>query len=297
MSQPSEESKKDDVFIGVEHVQDYFVSVYEKLQSDYLFHKKAIKHSGTRGTENEKALAGVIREFLPAKFGVDTDSMLVDRHGKMSRQVDIVIYSKEYPKYFHKIFPIETVYATIEVKTTLNKATLGEAIENAKSIHALDYIPELTYYWQNQVKEKGIKSTPPECCLFAYASKTNNLATMCDWFNEHAKDPRDIGGSLLSCLLDFGLFFDRGDSYVYHSQTGQLEDGRSVVVKYPGGIELVDPAKVLTFFLEKLWVRLHGHRIHPAFDIRSYMPYNFQTFAEFYFSDVEDLKGVLIPDK
>ena len=38
-----------------------------------------------------------------------------------------------------------------------------------------------------------------------------------------------------------------------------------------GNSERVDPAKALFIFLQRLWFDMQSHKLHPGFDIRSYM--------------------------
>lgn len=46
----------------------YFSSIYNKLEADALLFNRKIPHAGLLGAENENALAGVLREFLPVKY-------------------------------------------------------------------------------------------------------------------------------------------------------------------------------------------------------------------------------------
>ncbi|WP_366523456.1 DUF6602 domain-containing protein [uncultured Microbulbifer sp.] len=51
--------------------------------------------------------------------------VVIDRQGKQSNQCDVIIYDAlNYPELFSqtsaKFFPVDFVYATIEVKTTVN---------------------------------------------------------------------------------------------------------------------------------------------------------------------------------
>jgi hypothetical protein len=100
----------------------YFRSVYNKLEADALLFNRSLPHEGLKGSENEQALTDIIRDFLPTKYGVESNVLVIDREGKNSRQCDIVIYdNSQFPRYFRKVYPIETIFAVIEVKTELSK--------------------------------------------------------------------------------------------------------------------------------------------------------------------------------
>jgi hypothetical protein len=113
----------------------YFQAVLNKLEADALLFNRKLPHHGLVGAENEQAIADVIRDFLPRKFGVEVNALVIDKHGNISKQCDIVIYDDEhFPKYFRKVFPIELVYCVVEVKTVLTSQQASEALENLRAL-------------------------------------------------------------------------------------------------------------------------------------------------------------------
>ena len=161
----------------------YFACIYNKLEADALLFNRKLPHAGLVGSENEQAISEVIREFLPVKFGVEVNAIVIDKNGNASKQCDIVIYDAErFPKYFRKVFPVELVYSVIEVKTSISKTEADLAIENLKSVSNLDFRPALTNYWLTQTKEKEIHHSPPSVAIFAYRTKSDNFETFAKWF-------------------------------------------------------------------------------------------------------------------
>src|SRR5687768_6886946 len=78
----------------------YFGAVYNKLEADALLFNRKLPHAGLAGAENENALAALLRDFLPPRFGVEVSGIVIDRHGGESRQSDIIIYdASTFPKY------------------------------------------------------------------------------------------------------------------------------------------------------------------------------------------------------
>jgi hypothetical protein len=69
----------------------YFRSVYNKLEADALLFNRRLPHEGLKGSENEQALAGILRDFLPSRCGVESNALIIDREGAVSRQCDIII--------------------------------------------------------------------------------------------------------------------------------------------------------------------------------------------------------------
>ncbi|PKN88717.1 MAG: hypothetical protein CVU51_03620 [Deltaproteobacteria bacterium HGW-Deltaproteobacteria-1] len=55
---------------------------------------------------------------------------------------------------------------------------------------------------------------------------------------------------------------------------------RSLSATVQGKEVLIDPAKVLFTFLERLWQNLREHKLHPGFDIRSYLSTAMDIFLD-----------------
>lgn len=263
----------------------YFASIYNKLEADALLFNRKLTHSGLVGSENEIAIAEVIREFLPIKYGVEVNAIVIDKHGKSSKQCDIVIFDAErFPKYFRKVFPVELVYSVIEVKTSMSKTEADSAIENLKSVSDLDFHPRLTNYWITRTKESQISHSPPSVAVFAYRTKSESFETFAGWFPwsivqqgqklESAAPMWPEIRTVTIGALDQGLIkLESTNEYVTRfvavSERGAMERG------FPGKVKgkpiVIDPAKSLFLFLEELWVNVSEHHMHPGFDIRSYM--------------------------
>ncbi len=101
----------------------------------------AITHPGERGRAREEVLRQYLAEIVPEGFSVAT-GFVVDCHGTQSRQQDLIIVRRDYHPRFQvggaHFFPVEAVAAVIEVKSSLDRRTLADAIENARSVKALD---------------------------------------------------------------------------------------------------------------------------------------------------------------
>jgi hypothetical protein len=94
-------------------------------------------HKPEKGRLNESHLAKCIREYLPTKMGIGT-GFIESCGGHQSRQQDIIIYDafNNVPLYSSDswaVYPIEMVYATIEVKTTLTKSELTDIFKKCGS--------------------------------------------------------------------------------------------------------------------------------------------------------------------
>jgi len=263
----------------------YFSCVYNKLEADALLFNRELPHSGLVGSENENAIADVIREFLPPKFGVEVNALVIDRFGKVSRQADIVIYDAEkQASFFRKVYPVEIVYAVIEVKTSMSSVEAKAAMENLASVSELEFRPALTPHWESRTRDQEIHHHPPGLYAFAYRTDCQSFETFARWFdwqylhrgvNLRNKAPRypEIR-HIRVCSLDQGVIhMESTNGYVQRWVAVATDAGvnRAFNTTVQGQKVLVDPAKALFLFLQRLWFDLETHQLHPGFDIRSYM--------------------------
>ena len=258
----------------------YFQTVYNKLEADSLLFNRRIPNESLKGSENEKVLAEVLRDFLPIRYGVESNVLIIDRNGEVSRQIDIVIYDDSFPRYFKKVYPIETVYAAIEVKTQLTKQQSDIALENEVALRRLEFYPLLVPYWEKKTKEQKIPHLPPIHCIFGYRSETDNFSTFIKWFSRLPTNSGKEKGPyhppfnhFIACALDKGLIFCRGDGYIHRwlAVAEENDNERNFNATAEEHELRVDPAKTLFLFLETLWTMLEQSPRHPGFDIRSYM--------------------------
>lgn len=121
-------------------LQKIFQGLSQKLKADFEFLSSQLSHSLSIGEAREFVLKELLRQYLPARLGVEKGIVISSVENELpSKQIDIVIYDKLNTPVLYKaenlrIFPIESVYAVIEVKSKLNSKFLREAIENIKSV-------------------------------------------------------------------------------------------------------------------------------------------------------------------
>jgi len=99
---------------------------------------KDLLHDLTKGELKELFVSKVLRSFLTGQFGIGS-GIVLNRNGNQSRQMDIVVYDNRIILPFIQeqnigVYPAESVIATIEVKTTLDKGAVEKAEEAAKEL-------------------------------------------------------------------------------------------------------------------------------------------------------------------
>lgn len=110
-------------------------SLMTKLEAD-------INHPTSKGDNSEEAWINFFRGFLPSKYAVDK-GFIFDSNGKMSEQIDVIIYDSLYtPLIFEteageKFITSESVYAVFEVKQEINRGYIEYAHEKIMSVRNL----------------------------------------------------------------------------------------------------------------------------------------------------------------
>jgi len=105
---------------------------------------KGVTHGGVKGRAREIIAANrILRPLLPWSVGLGT-GLIVDHVGGQSAETDLVLYDRAllpgsmYDDSFG-LFPLDACLAVIEVKSTLSRHKLEEAISNARKLTELQY--------------------------------------------------------------------------------------------------------------------------------------------------------------
>lgn len=138
---------------------------------------KLFTHSGEIGTFRENIVANFLRPFLPNCYSIGTGQVF-DQSDQMSKQIDLVIHDQLFSNVLFKtnetqLFPFESVYGTVEVKSNLTTDELKISVENIISVKSLrredsdvmDLLPHLG----------GTISKKPGNLITYDKSKANNL--------------------------------------------------------------------------------------------------------------------------
>ena len=110
--------------------------VVADLQDSNLF-----SHSGDKGEFRERIIDQYLRPFLPHVYGLGS-GLVFSVDGASSRQIDIVLYDAVFSNVLfreHKnnLFPCESIFGTIEVKSQLTTDELKTSIVNIESVKRL----------------------------------------------------------------------------------------------------------------------------------------------------------------
>jgi hypothetical protein len=117
------------------------IDVEQEFRQELTRNRRAITHDGVLGDAVEDAWLGLLRRYLPARYCVDK-AFAIDHEGHTTDQLDCLIYDAHFtPALFgkdkHQYVPAEAVYATFEIKQTVNARHLKAAAGKVASLRRL----------------------------------------------------------------------------------------------------------------------------------------------------------------
>lgn len=202
-------------------------TIARRLQDEFKNTSAIISHSGVKGTFREDSLKKYLREIVPNKYSIGT-GIVVDANEKQSRQQDFLLYDAFSSPSFLKgetdvVIPVESVYGTIEIKSTLTKESLLQSIENARSVKTL---------YMNLLKSNAFQLTGTNyiySSIFAYTTDTS-LETITENFRTATSDiPLDERVSTI-CILDKGIILNANETDLRIISTRPTES-TSLIIK------------------------------------------------------------------
>jgi|ERR1017187_2279239 hypothetical protein len=153
---------------------------------------KSFAQRGDRGAFREAVIQDFLRPFLPPRFGLGTGEVFA-HDGNQSNQMDVVIFDAIFSTVLFRngpvsLFPAESVYGSIEVKSNLTTAELESACANAASLRQLirdpttnlDFLPDVKLELGPGLAGGGGWLNPYICTVFGYtgASEATILARL-----------------------------------------------------------------------------------------------------------------------
>lgn len=121
-------------------LHNIFKSLSEKLISDFQLTAE-IWHGTGKGSAREAFLRKFLTDYLPQRYAVGSGAV-ISPDNKKSGELDIVIYDPlNCPTLIktdaHSIYPIESIYGAISVKSHLDSGELADAYQNIASLKSI----------------------------------------------------------------------------------------------------------------------------------------------------------------
>lgn len=173
-------------------IPPYFEAIKKILELQRGILTGVLPHKGERGRNDEMRLIAFLEQILPRRFGIGTGFIVgSDPAAEPSNQTDIVICDEFCNSPIHRelaahVYPIESVYGTVEVKGTLSKyakdnepTDVDRTLQNIAKIRRLGMtkryiryksVPKSKDHPDQRVvsQESYLIDLPPRSYLFAY---------------------------------------------------------------------------------------------------------------------------------
>ena len=290
-------------------LERFFAGVLTQLQAEVDLINSLVPHQGTKGSLNEESLRRILTSFLPSKYTLGT-GFVIDSLGSRSRQVDIIIFdelnsSKLFRNFSQVLYPVESVFACIEVKTSTDKADLAEIAQENRAIAALKHYAPVVNSLRphptipHTIETSALNTKPPLTFLVSYHTGSANPLTVRSWFEECGEK---------EFLPDIALFLDLGmvairpksteketfDFLLMPARSVDLGDSDPSVLYLPapcftttlngrpyrssrwkgknGNYPIIMPEKALLTFLVQVSRSLDAFPKYESFDPTSYLP-------------------------
>lgn len=179
--------------------------IAKKLKIDFDGITKQIVHNGVKGSAREDLLKDYLKKLLPEKYTISS-GIIIDNNQSQSKQQDFIIHDAfNCPSFFktdsNTILPIESVYATIEIKSTLDYSTLEQSVKNVESVRKLYKLPN-----RNIIRNQ-YDNFYPLGFVFAYSSNYSLEQIQKKLFelNQSVDSKHQVS---IICILDKGLIFN-----------------------------------------------------------------------------------------
>lgn len=122
-------------------INEIFLGLQQQMRAKLTLNRKILTHPVSKGDATELEWIDMLTSYLPNRYRADK-AFVIDYEGNTSEQIDIVIFDRHYSPFILKqnvslYIPAESVYAVIEVKSTLNDANLKYTSKKASSVRIL----------------------------------------------------------------------------------------------------------------------------------------------------------------
>jgi len=174
-----------------------------------------IEHDGMMGRFREQMVEGFLRPHLPEVYGLATGQAF-SGSGKTSNQLDVIVYDRIFSGAVmfgtgFGLFPCESVFGAIEVKSTLEGKELKQSIENIKSLKALNRAPSTAFdilpyndfsFGQRLAVHDQPRRNPYVGVVFSYASMKPK--TIVNRLNQmvHIEGYKELLPDLICCFKE-----------------------------------------------------------------------------------------------
>ena len=154
-------------------IRNIFRAISDQLQAEFR-KTSEVAHSGGKGGLREDALGEFLINYLPKRYAVGRGEVITPEN-RTSAQLDVIIYDDSrcpvlVPSAAHAVYPIESVFGAISVKSRLNSGELKEAYANIRSFKQILPRQNFQHFPSGSGFVMGMAFPMPVTGILAYAS-------------------------------------------------------------------------------------------------------------------------------
>ena len=130
-------------------IQEHSIAIVRAL-AERAEAVKGLEHKVTKGQLRELFVTQLLDSFLTSQFGIGS-GIIINQKGQQSNQTDVIVYDRRILPPFIKeqnvgIYPVESVLATVEVKSLLRRKELEDSEKAAKKLRTTVFNTNSDYY-------------------------------------------------------------------------------------------------------------------------------------------------------
>lgn len=186
-------------------IQFLFQDLQKQMKAQLETNRNHIPHPGSKGDSSEDNWIAWLNTYLPNRYKAEK-AHVIDHKGKMSEQMDIVIYDPQYSLFVFNqngvvYIPAESVYAVFEVKQNLNKGQIEYASKKIESVRQLERTSAPIYYAKGQYPAKPLFEI-----IGGIITLTNDWTSLGDPFYKAILSCSDNKKVNIGCCIGSGSF-------------------------------------------------------------------------------------------
>ncbi len=153
-------------------IRKIFEAVSDQLLASFK-KSSVVNHPGGKGEIREAAFRDFLKDYLPQRYAVGSGEV-ISSDNRVSPELDIVIYDPLYcptlvKSKSHSVYPEESVYGAVSVKSHLNSGELKDAYENISRFKNI-ISRENFVYQPHSGMSVGFAYPLPVTCIVAFAA-------------------------------------------------------------------------------------------------------------------------------
>jgi hypothetical protein len=177
-------------------MEQYFIKKHASAVVGWMLEKAnsigGLDHRLTKGQLRELFVADILDSFLTSQLDIGS-GIIVNKKGRQSSQTDIIISDNRIlPPFLREqsigVYPAESVIATIEIKSELEKQDIIDTQSAAEKLHNEVFNHQEILY--NEVDDSELLK--PLCAVFGFdgsgADILNQENSWRQWLNENIKN-------------------------------------------------------------------------------------------------------------